>query len=70
MALRGQVKSRTADHSACLRESRMAVRRRGQIRAEEALKAALEGGPGLSCTLPATSGKDRGLDYSAAVHSQ
>ena len=33
----------TADHSACLREGRTAVRRCGQIRAEEALTAALEG---------------------------
>ena len=41
--LRGQVEFRTADHSACLREGRTAVRRRGQIRVEEALKAALEG---------------------------
>ena len=43
-ALRGQVEFRTADHSACLWEGRTAVRRRGQIRAEEALTAALEGG--------------------------
>ena len=42
-ALRGQVEFRTADHSACLREGRTAVRRRGQRRAEEALTAALEG---------------------------
>ena len=28
------------------------------------------GGPGISCTLPVTSGKDQGLDCSAAVHSQ
>ena len=34
-----------ADHSACLREGRAAVRRRGQIRAEETLTAALEGNP-------------------------
>ena len=43
-ALRGQVEFRTADHSACLREGRTAVRRRGQVRVEEALMAALEGG--------------------------
>ena len=41
--LRGQVEFRTADHSDCLREGQTAVRRRGQIRAEEALTAALEG---------------------------
>ena len=41
-ALRGQVEFRTADHSACLRESRTAVRKRGEIRAEEALTAVLE----------------------------
>ena len=41
--LRGQVEFRTTDHSEFLREGRTAVRRRGQIRAEEALKAALEG---------------------------
>ena len=46
-ALRGQVEFRTADHSACLREGRTAVRRRGQIRAEEALTAAMEGDPVL-----------------------
>ena len=46
-ALRGQVEFWTADHSACLREGRTAVRRRGQIRTEEALADALEGGPVL-----------------------
>ena len=46
-AIRGQVEFRTADHSACLREGRTAVRRRGQRRAEEALTAALEGAPVL-----------------------
>ena len=46
-ALRGQIEFRTADHSACLRESLTAVRGRGQIRAEEALTAALEGAPVL-----------------------
>ena len=46
-ALRGQVEFRTADHSACLREGWTPVRRRGQIRAEEALTAALEGAPVL-----------------------
>ena len=45
--LRGQVEFRMADHSACLQEGRTAMRRRGQIRAEEALTAALEGGPVL-----------------------
>ena len=47
MALRVQVEFRTADHSACLQEGWTAVRRRGQIQAEEALTAALEGGPVL-----------------------
>ena len=42
-ALRGQVEFRTAYHSFCLWEGRTDVRRRGQIRAEEALTAALEG---------------------------
>ena len=41
--LRGQVEFRTADHSACIREGRTVVWRRGQRRAEEALTAALEG---------------------------
>ena len=51
-ALRGQVKFRTADHSACLREGRTAVRKRGEIRAEEALTAALERAPVLqACCL-------------------
>ena len=36
-ALRGQVVFRTSDHSACLRGRRLAVRRRGEKRAEEAL---------------------------------
>ena len=36
---------RTVDHSACLREGRTAVQRRGQRRKEEALTAALEGPP-------------------------
>ena len=44
-ALRGQVELQTADHSACLREGRTDVKRRGQIWVEEALTAALEGGP-------------------------
>ena len=42
-ALRGQVEFRTVDHSACLQKGHMAVRRRCQRRAEEALTAALEG---------------------------
>ena len=46
-ALRVQVEFRTTDHLACLWEGRTAVRRRGQIRAEEALTAALEGAPVL-----------------------
>ena len=41
-ALRAQVEFWTADHSACLREGRTAVRRSRNIRAEEALTAALE----------------------------
>ena len=44
-ALRGQVKFWTADHSACLQEGRIAVRKRGDIQAEEALTAALERAP-------------------------
>ena len=44
-ALRGQVEFWRADHSACLWEGRTAVRRRGQIQAEEDLTAALEGAP-------------------------
>ena len=46
-ALRSQVEFRTAYHSACLREGRTAVRKRGEIRAEEALTVALERGPVL-----------------------
>ena len=46
-ALRGHVVFRTPDHSACLREGRLAVRHRGEQRAEEALTAALEGAPVL-----------------------
>ena len=45
--LRGQVEFRTADHSACFRECRTAMRRRRQIWAEEALMVALEGPPFL-----------------------
>ena len=69
-ALRDQVEFRTADQSACLREGRTAVRRRGQRRAKEALTAALEGGPGLTITSTATSDKDWGLADSTAFHSQ
>ena len=69
-SLRGQVEFRTADHSACLREGRMAVQRRGQRRAGEALMAALEGGGGLTRTSTATSDKDWVLADSTAVHSQ
>ena len=47
MALKGQVEFRTANHLACLREGRTAVRRRRNIRVEEALTAALKGGPVL-----------------------
>ena len=46
-AFRGQVGFRMVDHSACLREGRTSMRRRGKIRAEEALTAALEGDPVL-----------------------
>ena len=44
-ALRGQNTFRTADHMSCLRGGRLAVRHRGELRAEAALTAALEGGP-------------------------
>ena len=44
---RGQVEFWTTDHSVCLREGWTTVRRRGHIRAEEALTAALEGAPVL-----------------------
>ena len=44
-ALRGQTTFRTADHTACLRGRRLAVRRKGVQRAEAALMAALEGPP-------------------------
>ena len=51
-ALRVQVEFRTADQSACLREGRTTVGRRGQRWAEEAMTAALEGGPVLqACQL-------------------
>ena len=46
-ALRGQVDFRMADHLACLREGRAAVRQIGQQRAEEDLTAILEGAPVL-----------------------
>ena len=46
-ALRGQVEFWMADHLACLREGRTAVRRLGQRQAEEYLKATLEGAPFL-----------------------
>ena len=45
LALRGQTTFWTADHMACLREGRLAVRYRGMQRAEAALTAALEGAP-------------------------
>ena len=40
-ALRGQTTFRTADHTACLKLGRLAVRHRGLQRAEAALTAAL-----------------------------
>ena len=46
-ALRGQAAFWTADHTACLRGVRLAVRHRGEQRAEEALTVALEGAPVL-----------------------
>ena len=46
-ALRGQVEFRTADHSVCLREGQTAMRRRWDIRSEEALTAVLERSPVL-----------------------
>ena len=42
-AIRGKVEFQMADHLACLREGRTAVRRQRQRRVEEALSAALEG---------------------------
>ena len=44
-SLRGQVEFRLADHLACLREGRTAVRRRSTQRAEEALVATIAGEP-------------------------
>ena len=46
-AFRGQVVFRTIGHSACLWVGWMDMRQRGEKRAEEALTAALEGGPVL-----------------------
>ena len=46
-ALRGHAIFRTADHMACLRGGRLAVRHRGGQRAEAALALALEGSPVL-----------------------
>ena len=46
-SLRGQVVFQTADHLACLWRGQLAVRHRGEKRAEEALMAALEGAPVL-----------------------
>ena len=46
-ALRGHAVFRTAYHTACLRGRRLAVRPRGEQRAEAALTAALEGDPVL-----------------------
>ena len=45
VALRGQVKFRTADHSARLQEGRTAVQRRSVLPAEEALEETIQGGP-------------------------
>ena len=42
-ALRGQVEFQTADHSACIRQGRTAVRPRSTQRAEEALAATITG---------------------------
>ena len=44
-ALRSQTTFRTADHTACLRGGRLAVRHRGVLRAEAVLTASLEGAP-------------------------
>ena len=46
-ALRGQVELRAADHSGFLREGQTDVQKRGEIRAEEALTAAMERDPVL-----------------------
>ena len=46
-ALRVQTTFRTADHTACLRLGRLAVRHRGVQRVEAVLTAALEGAPVL-----------------------
>ena len=46
-ALRSHAIFQTADHTACLRGGRLAVRHRGEQRAEAALTAALEGAPVL-----------------------
>ena len=42
-ALRGQTTFRTADHTACIKRVRLAVRHRGEQRTEVVLMAALEG---------------------------
>ena len=69
-ALRGQAVFRTADHMSCLRGGWLAVRHRGEQRAEAALTAALEGASGSVGTSNATGGKDWGLAHGASVHSK
>ena len=67
-SLMGQVEFRTADHSACLREGWTAVRRRGQIRAEEALTTALEGP--RYCTHVACNNRQRPVSGLQCSHPQ
>ena len=45
LALRGQVTFRTADHAACLRYGREAVRRKSVTKAMESLEATIAGAP-------------------------
>ena len=44
-ALRGQVTLRTADHAACLRDGRAAVRRKSVAKAMASLEATIAGSP-------------------------
>ena len=69
-ALRSQVEFRTSDHF-CLPPGRSDGSEKTRTDSGGGgSDGRTGGGPGLACTSPATINKDRGMAYSAAVHSQ
>ena len=69
-ALRGQVPFWTADHAACFRDGRTAVRRQSFAKAMASLEVSIAGASGVFTLSIAMGDEEWGLDDSAAINSK